>query len=51
VLYLIYKKPSKKEGLKIMETRNENVVQLAGKLVELKKVWTTSDMIICEGTL
>ena len=34
-----------------METRNENVVQLVGKLVELKKVWNTSDITICEGVL
>ena len=34
-----------------METRNENVVQLAGKLVSMNKVWSTNDLIICEGIL
>ena len=34
-----------------MEIRNENVVQLAGKLVELKKVWSTLELNICEGLL
>lgn len=34
-----------------METKNENVVQLAGKLVSMNKVWSTADLVICEGTL
>ena len=34
-----------------METRNENVAHLAGKLVEVKKVWASDDLIICEGLL
>lgn len=34
-----------------METKNENVVQLAGKLVELKVIWATNDIVICEGNL
>ena len=34
-----------------METRNENAVQLAGKVVTLNRTWVTTDLVICEGTL
>ena len=34
-----------------METRNENAVQLAGKLVMLNRTLVTTNLVICEGTL
>ena len=34
-----------------MENQNQNLVQLVGKLVALKKVWSSADHVIYEGIL
>lgn len=34
-----------------MQTRNENAVLLAGKLVAMNNLWSAADLVICEGTL
>ena len=34
-----------------MENTNQNIVQLVGKLVKVRKVWESVEYAVCEGTL